>query len=73
MPSRQDFPIESGVALGWAHVPDPTVAVIDVVPTHEVSTPGAGGFQVSEALQWELGPVLGGAEQGFRIRVVVAY
>ncbi len=48
------------------------MTVIDVVPTHEFSSPGPGVIQAGEALDGEFRPVLGGAEQRFGIGVVVA-
>jgi hypothetical protein len=40
MPGRQDGLIIAGVALLWADVADTAVAMLDVVPLHELGRPG---------------------------------
>jgi hypothetical protein len=50
----------AGKALLWAEVSNPTVAVLDVVPTHEFGRPGPCLVQAGEAVGGELGPLLGG-------------
>jgi hypothetical protein len=69
--SRQDGLVITDVSLLRADVADATVAVINVVPTHELGRPGPGLIQVGKAVGRELGPVLGGAEQRLGIGVVV--
>jgi hypothetical protein len=43
--SRQDGPVVAAMALRWADVADAAVAVLDVVPMHELSGPGAVRIQ----------------------------
>lgn len=73
MSSGQDGVIVTGVALLRAHVADGAMAMLHVVPTHELGRPGSGLVQAGEALGRELGPVLGGAEQRLGIGVVIAH
>lgn len=65
--------ILASVALGRADVLDAAVAVIVVVPMHELRRPGPGLIEAGKALGRELRPVLGGAKQRLGIGVVVAY
>jgi len=68
----QNGVILSGVALGGADVTDAAVAMIEVVPTHEIGGPGACLIEVNEAFGGELWPVLGGTKQRLGIGVIVA-
>ena len=63
VPCRQDGLILAGVTLLRADVADAAVTVINVVPAHEFSGPGAGCVQRFKALHRELRAVLGRAEQ----------
>ena len=65
--------IFTAVALGRADVLDAAVAVIVVVPMHELRRPGSGLIEAGKALGRELRPVLGGAKQRLGIGVVVAH
>ncbi|GEM_PF-2235118 len=67
MAGRPDGLIVAGVALLRADVAGAAVAVLDVVPAHELGRPGPRLVQADEALGGELGPVLGRAEQRFGI------
>jgi len=67
--SGQDGVILAAMALPRGDLADAAVAVLVVVPAHEFGCPGAGGFEVGEALGWELGAVLGGAEQRLGVGV----
>jgi len=69
----QDRVIVAGMTLCRADVADAAVAVLDVVPAHEVRRPGPRLVQIDEALGREIRPVLGGAEQRLREGVVVAH
>ena len=73
MSGRQDGVIFAALTLTRDDVADAAVPVLIVVPTHEFSCPRSGGFEVGDALDRELGAVLGGAEQRLGIGVVIAH
>jgi hypothetical protein len=68
----QDGHVAAVVALGGADVADAAMPVVDVVPADEGGCPGAGGGEAVKAAGGELGAVLGGAEEGLGVGVVVA-
>jgi hypothetical protein len=59
----QDVPILASVTLSGAYVADGAVAVLMVVPGHELTDPTASGIHVDKTLARELRPILGGAEE----------
>ena len=59
--------VVSCLALGGADVTDAAMAMSEVVPVHEASSPSAGLVGIGEALCRELRPVLGGAKQRFGV------
>jgi hypothetical protein len=73
MPGRQDVVVIARVLLGRADVADAAVAMLDVVPAHELGGPGPGLLKACEALGWELWLVLGRSEQRLGIGFVVAH
>ncbi len=70
---RKDGRVGAGMALLGGDEPQPAVAVLGVVPAHEVQDPGPRFAQVSEAARWVGGTVLQGAEQGLGVGVVIAH
>lgn len=68
----EDRSILSGVTFNRCHEPDSTVAMLVVVPADEGMYPVLSDLQVGEAVHRVGGHVLAGAEQRFRIGVVVA-
>ena len=68
----QDGLVLSAVALRRADVADTAVAVINVVPAHELGGPGSGFLQIGETLARKLRAVLGRTKQRLGISVVVA-
>ena len=61
-----------GMSFSRRDVADAAVMVLVVVPVHEAGGPLPGGIEISEALGWKGGTVLGGAEEGFGEGIVVA-
>lgn len=59
----QHFGIRSSVALCRCHQADLAVAMLMVVPLHEVEDPEAGLAETVEAVYRIVRPVLAGAEQ----------
>ncbi len=72
VPFREDRLIGACMSLRRYDVADAAVAMIDVVPTHEVCRPGPSYCQIDEALGWELWRVLRGSGQRLGIGVVAA-
>ena len=72
MSGSQYREIVACMTLSRTDVTNTTVTMINVVPVHEASCPGARLFEIGKALGGELRPVLGGAKQRFGVRVVVA-
>jgi hypothetical protein len=66
MAGGQQRRVLAGMALGRGDVADCAVTVLVVVPAHERGGPLPRGVEVGEAPARELGPILGGAEQGKR-------
>jgi len=58
VPCRQDRMVFPGMPLGGGDVAQAAVAVLDVVPVHEVLSPLAGFVQAGEAARREFGAVL---------------
>ena len=73
VPLRQDFHVLARVPLLRGHELNGAVQMFGVVPGHEPSRPPACVLQRFEGLARILGPVLHGAEEGLRVRVVVAH
>lgn len=63
----QDRVVTASMAVCRADVTDAAVEVRGVVPTHEVSRPGASVCSINEALGGELRAVFCSPEQGLRI------
>src|SRR5690606_15013325 len=63
--------ILAGVALSGRDVTDLAMAMLFVVPIHELPHPLAGVGQVGKASHREGGMVFAGTEQGFRVGVIV--
>ena len=63
MSSTQDVDVLAAVALRWGDVLDAAMAVLHVVPVHELAGPLTGGGQIGEAFGRELRAVLGCLEQ----------
>ena len=59
MVCSQDRPVLQRVSLRRGDVADSAVAVLEVVPAHEVASPEAGAFKGGEATRREFGAVLG--------------
>ena len=64
---REDGRILALVALGRGNEADGAVAMLMVVPLHEVQDPEAGLVQTVEAVYRIVRPVLAGAEQRFAV------
>src|ERR1019366_7336785 len=62
-----------GVTLRRGHVADGAVTMLFVVPMDEAHGPFPCRIEIGEALDRELRPVFGGAEQGLGVGVVVAH
>ena len=62
-----------GMPLGGGDVAQAAVAVLDVVPVHEVLSPLAGFVQAGEAARREFGAVLRRFEERFDEGVVVGH
>ena len=60
------------MTLSGADVTNAAVPMLDVVPIHEASGPGASVIEVGKAFGRKLRAVLGGAKQRFRISIVIA-
>ena len=71
MPCSQDRPVLQRVSLRRGDVADAAVAVLEVVPTHEVASPEAGIVKGGEAARREFGAVLGRLEERLDEGVVV--
>jgi hypothetical protein len=69
---REDFEVTAEVSVVGGHEVDRAVEVFGVVPLDEASDPGEGGVDVHEGARREVGAVLEGPEEGFRVGVVVA-
>ena len=67
----QDRAVLQGVSLRRGDVADAAVAVLEVVPTHEVASPEAGIVKGGEAARREFGAVLGRLEERLDEGVVV--
>ena len=63
--------ILAGVALSGCDVTDLAMAMLFVVPIHELPHPLAGVGQVGKASHREGGMVFAGTEQGFRVGIIV--
>src|SRR5690606_12035753 len=63
--------ILASMALSGRDVTDLAMAMLFVVPRHELPHPLSGIGQVGEAGHREGGMVFAGAEQGFRVSVIV--
>ena len=70
---REHGPILAGMALGRGDVADAAVAMLVVVPVHELPRPVSRRIQIGKALGRKLRPVFGGAEQRLGERIVVAH
>ena len=66
----QETAVLAGMALPRGDIADAAVAMVEVVPTHEVGCPASRLVQIVEAARRELRPVLGGAEQALGKGVV---
>src|SRR5574343_687025 len=73
MTLSQDVSVLPRVSLRRDHIADTAVAVIEVVPMHEVARPFTCVVQARQSLVRELGPVLGCAKQTLHKCVVIAH
>lgn len=71
MACRQNRPVLQCVSLRRRDIADAAVAVLEVVPAHEVASPEAGVFKGAEAARREFGAVLGRLEERLDEGVVV--
>ncbi|MPM72115.1 hypothetical protein SDC9_119088 [bioreactor metagenome] len=71
MPCHQDRGVLQRMSLRRGDVADAAVAVLEVVPAHEVASPEAGVFKGGEAARRKFGAVLRGLEERFDKGVVV--
>lgn len=63
--------ILTGMALRGRDVADGAMSMFEVVPVHEVVSPGPGLLKAGETARGEFWPVFGGFEQGFDEGIVV--
>ena len=70
---RKDGRVGASMALLGGDEGERAVAMLGVVPAHEVQDPSARFAQVSEAARWVGRTVLQGAEQGLGVGIVVAH
>ncbi len=73
MTSPENLTVLPVMALCRSDVADTAVAMLVVVPGHQLSRPASGLFQGREPAHRELGPTLRGTEQRFGVRVVVGH
>src|SRR3546814_1067600 len=63
--------VQAAVALLGRHEPDRAMAMLHVVPAHELSHPRPSVLQAGEGLARILWTVLQGAEQRLGVRIVI--
>lgn len=73
MPVLEDLHILAAVALRRCHVADAAVAVLQVVPMHELRSPRSRIAQIGKAALGVFGAVFGRSEQCLDKRVVIAH
>ena len=61
------------MTLVWRKEFDSTVAVLIIVPMDEFFNPGPGIIKGSKTAIWIAWAVFTGAENGLRIRIIIAY
>ena len=66
-------PVQAGMALRRCHEADRAVAMLMVVPVHQVRDPAPRDHQVLKRLSRQLGTVLQRSERRFDIGVVIAH
>ena len=73
MPVLEDLHIQAAMALRRCHVVDAAVAVLQVVPMHELRSPRSRVAQIGKAALGVLGAVFGHSEQCLDKRVVIVH
>lgn len=69
----EDVPIDTSMTLRRADVSNAAVAMLVVVPTHEVCSSLTCVLQIDEAARRKLGSILRRAKQAFHEGVVIAH
>ena len=70
---REDLAVTTLMPVGRRDVANRTVAMLMVVPAHELRGPGLRGLEIGKAVVGIRRAVLAGAEQRLRVRVIVAH